>query len=75
MEGDYEQKVQELSSEKETLGNEKVVKEKENQGLRGEIGQLKGQVLNQITFMLNHAHLHQLHADNMSKAFVSQSIQ
>ncbi|KAK3558541.1 hypothetical protein QTP86_019009, partial [Hemibagrus guttatus] len=41
MESDYEQKVQELSSEKEALGNEKVGKEKENQELCGEIGQLK----------------------------------
>lgn len=53
MEGDYEQKVQELSAEKETLGNEKVVKEKENQGLHGEISQLKGKVLNQIKSMQN----------------------
>ncbi|MCI4381633.1 hypothetical protein PGIGA_G00254240 [Pangasianodon gigas] len=44
MEGDYEQKVQELSDEKEALGNEKMNKEKENQGLRGEIGQLKDQI-------------------------------
>ncbi|XP_053497037.1 protein diaphanous homolog 1 isoform X3 [Ictalurus furcatus] len=44
MEGDYEQKVRELSDEKEALGNEKVDKENENQGLRGEIGQLKDQV-------------------------------
>lgn len=44
MEGDYEQKVQELSAEKETIGIEKVGKEKENQGLRGEIGQLKEKV-------------------------------
>ncbi|MCJ8735748.1 hypothetical protein PDJAM_G00251050 [Pangasius djambal] len=44
MEGDYEQKVQELSAEKEALGNEKMDKEKENQGLRGEIGQLNKQI-------------------------------
>lgn len=44
MEGDYEHKVRELSDEKEALGNEKVDKENENQGLRGEIGQLKDQV-------------------------------
>ncbi|XP_049330692.1 protein diaphanous homolog 1 isoform X2 [Astyanax mexicanus] len=44
MEGDYEQKVQELSTDKEALGNEKVEKEKENQALSGEIGQLKEQV-------------------------------
>ncbi|XP_060759615.1 protein diaphanous homolog 1 [Neoarius graeffei] len=44
MESDYEQKVQDLSAEKEALGNEKVDKEKENQGLHGEIGQLKEQI-------------------------------
>ncbi|KAF4081158.1 hypothetical protein AMELA_G00158180 [Ameiurus melas] len=44
MEGDYEQKVRELSDEKDTLGKEKVDKENENQGLRGEIGQLKVQI-------------------------------
>ncbi|XP_058263850.1 protein diaphanous homolog 1 isoform X1 [Hemibagrus wyckioides] len=44
MESDYEHKVQELSAEKETLGNEKVGKEKENQELCGEIGQLKEKV-------------------------------
>lgn len=50
MEGDYEHKVRELSDEKEALGNEKVDKENENQGLRGEIGQLKDQVLNHVKF-------------------------
>lgn len=45
MEGDYEQKVKDLSAEKEAIGNDKMAKEKENQGLRGEISQLKGQVL------------------------------
>lgn len=46
MESDYEHTVQELSAEKEALGNEKVGKEKENQELCGEIGQLKEKVLN-----------------------------
>lgn len=50
MEGDYEQKVQELCAEKEALRNDKVDKEKENQGLHGEIGQLKQQVLSHIRF-------------------------
>ncbi|GAA6092905.1 protein diaphanous homolog 1 isoform X1 [Tachysurus ichikawai] len=44
MEGDYEQKVQELSAEKEAIGKEKVGKEKENQELCGEISQLKEKV-------------------------------
>ncbi|KAI5100671.1 protein diaphanous-like 1-like [Silurus meridionalis] len=44
MEGNYEQKVQDLSSEKEALGNEKADKEKENQGLHGEVSQLKEQI-------------------------------
>ncbi|KAM9496057.1 protein diaphanous homolog 1 isoform 2-T2 [Clarias gariepinus] len=44
MEGDYEQKVQELSAEKETLRNEKADKEKENHGLSGEISQLKNKI-------------------------------
>ncbi|XP_072529478.1 protein diaphanous homolog 1 [Salminus brasiliensis] len=44
MEGDYEQKVQELSTDKEALGNEKAEKEKENQALSGEISQLKEQI-------------------------------
>lgn len=50
MEGDYEQKVQELSAEKEAIGKEKVGKEKENQELCGEISQLKEKVLNLIEF-------------------------
>uniref|UniRef100_A0A8C2HYQ7 Diaphanous related formin 1 n=1 Tax=Cyprinus carpio TaxID=7962 RepID=A0A8C2HYQ7_CYPCA len=41
MEADYEQKVLELSTEKETLGKEKNDQEKENQGLQSEISQLK----------------------------------
>lgn len=49
MEGDYEQKVQELSAEKETLRNEKADKEKENHGLSGEISQLKNKVLNHVS--------------------------
>lgn len=44
MDGDYQQKIQDLSSEKEAIKNEKVDKEKENQVLNGEIGQLKDQV-------------------------------
>ncbi|XP_027029138.1 protein diaphanous homolog 1 isoform X2 [Tachysurus fulvidraco] len=44
MEGNYEQKVQELSAEKEAIGKEKVGKEKENQELCGEISQLKEKV-------------------------------
>ncbi|XP_057205099.1 protein diaphanous homolog 1 [Triplophysa rosa] len=41
MEADYEQKVLELSAEKDTLGKEKSDKEKENQGLQSDISQLK----------------------------------
>lgn len=44
MEADYELKVLELSSEKDTLGKEKSDKEKENQGLQSEICQLKEKV-------------------------------
>uniref|UniRef100_A0AAR2JCZ5 Diaphanous related formin 1 n=1 Tax=Pygocentrus nattereri TaxID=42514 RepID=A0AAR2JCZ5_PYGNA len=44
MEGDYEQKVQELSTEKEVIGSEKTEKEKENQTLCCEISQLKEKV-------------------------------
>uniref|UniRef100_A0A8B9GXB6 Diaphanous related formin 1 n=1 Tax=Astyanax mexicanus TaxID=7994 RepID=A0A8B9GXB6_ASTMX len=55
MEGDYEQKVQELSTDKEALGNEKVEKEKENQALSGEIGQLKEQVLSLAAHRVTHS--------------------
>uniref|UniRef100_A0A9J8CLE8 Diaphanous related formin 1 n=1 Tax=Cyprinus carpio carpio TaxID=630221 RepID=A0A9J8CLE8_CYPCA len=41
MESDYEQKVLELSTDKEKLGKEKNDQEKENQGLQSEISQLK----------------------------------
>lgn len=44
MEADYEQKVLELSTEKEKLGKEKNDQEKENQGLQSEISQLKEKV-------------------------------
>ncbi|XP_036403759.1 protein diaphanous homolog 1-like isoform X2 [Megalops cyprinoides] len=44
MEGDYEQKVQELSSEKELLGSQKLEREKENQALLSQITQLKEQI-------------------------------
>lgn len=53
MEGDYEQKVQDLSTEKETLRNEKLDKEKENQGLHGEIGQLQEKVYSHIRFAIH----------------------
>ncbi|XP_067104266.1 protein diaphanous homolog 1-like [Osmerus mordax] len=44
LESDYEQRVQELSSEKELLGNHKLEKEKENQALLGQINTLKEQI-------------------------------
>ncbi|XP_059372262.1 protein diaphanous homolog 1-like isoform X1 [Carassius carassius] len=44
MEADYEQKVLELSTEKEKLGKEKNDQEKENQGLQSEISQLKEKI-------------------------------
>ncbi|KAI1898607.1 hypothetical protein AGOR_G00074130, partial [Albula goreensis] len=44
MEGDYEQKVQELSAEKDVLGMEKVEREKENQTLLNEVTQLKEKI-------------------------------
>lgn len=50
MEGDYEQKVQELSSEKEALRTDNMDKEKENKSLCGEIDQLKEKVSTHITF-------------------------
>ncbi|KAI4899906.1 hypothetical protein NFI96_019484 [Prochilodus magdalenae] len=43
-EGDYEQKVLELSTEKETLCNDKAEKEKENQTLCNEVIQLKEKI-------------------------------
>uniref|UniRef100_A0A673KZP6 Protein diaphanous homolog 1-like n=1 Tax=Sinocyclocheilus rhinocerous TaxID=307959 RepID=A0A673KZP6_9TELE len=44
MESDYEQKVLDLSTEKEKLGKEKNDQENENQGLQSEISQLKEKV-------------------------------
>ncbi|XP_056625199.1 protein diaphanous homolog 1 isoform X1 [Triplophysa dalaica] len=44
MEADYEQKVLDLSAEKDTLGKEKSDKEKENQGLQSNITQLKEKI-------------------------------
>uniref|UniRef100_A0A8C1Y6X1 Diaphanous related formin 1 n=1 Tax=Cyprinus carpio TaxID=7962 RepID=A0A8C1Y6X1_CYPCA len=44
MESDYEQKVLELSTDKEKLGKEKNDQEKENQGLQSEISQLKEKI-------------------------------
>ncbi|XP_016298711.1 protein diaphanous homolog 1 [Sinocyclocheilus anshuiensis] len=44
LEADYEQKVLELSTEKENLGQEKNDQEKENQGLQSEISQLKEKI-------------------------------
>ncbi|XP_043112945.1 protein diaphanous homolog 1 isoform X2 [Puntigrus tetrazona] len=46
MEADYEQKVLDLSTEKEKLGKEKTDQEKENNGLQSEIGQLKEKIEN-----------------------------
>uniref|UniRef100_A0A672SMM1 Diaphanous related formin 1 n=1 Tax=Sinocyclocheilus grahami TaxID=75366 RepID=A0A672SMM1_SINGR len=44
MESDYEQKVLDLSTEKEKLGKEKNDQENENQGLQSEISQLKEKI-------------------------------
>ncbi|XP_016417016.1 protein diaphanous homolog 1-like [Sinocyclocheilus rhinocerous] len=44
LEADYEQKVLELSTEKENLGQEKNDQEKENQGLQSEISQLNKKI-------------------------------
>ncbi|XP_065130921.1 protein diaphanous homolog 1 isoform X1 [Paramisgurnus dabryanus] len=44
MEADYEQKVLELSTEKDTLGNEKTEREKENLVLQSEINKLKEKI-------------------------------
>uniref|UniRef100_A0AAZ3SMQ9 Diaphanous related formin 1 n=1 Tax=Oncorhynchus tshawytscha TaxID=74940 RepID=A0AAZ3SMQ9_ONCTS len=46
MEGDYEQRVQELATEKEILGSEKQARESENQTLLGQINTFKEQTLN-----------------------------
>uniref|UniRef100_A0AAZ3S135 Diaphanous related formin 1 n=1 Tax=Oncorhynchus tshawytscha TaxID=74940 RepID=A0AAZ3S135_ONCTS len=43
MEGDYEQRVQELATEKEILGSEKQARESENQTLLGQINTFKEQ--------------------------------
>uniref|UniRef100_A0A4W5KAH6 Diaphanous related formin 1 n=1 Tax=Hucho hucho TaxID=62062 RepID=A0A4W5KAH6_9TELE len=44
MEGDYEQRVQELAAEKEILGSEKQERERENQTLLGQINTFKEQI-------------------------------
>ncbi len=44
LEADYEQKVQDLSTEKEKLGKDKNDQEKENQGLQSDISLLKEKV-------------------------------
>ncbi|XP_050983145.1 protein diaphanous homolog 1 isoform X2 [Labeo rohita] len=44
LEADYEQKVLELSTDKEKLGKEKSDQEKENQGLQSEISELKEKI-------------------------------
>uniref|UniRef100_A0AAQ4QTJ7 Diaphanous related formin 1 n=1 Tax=Gasterosteus aculeatus aculeatus TaxID=481459 RepID=A0AAQ4QTJ7_GASAC len=44
LEGDYEQKLQGLSQEKEQLATSKQEREKENQGLQQQLGTLKQQV-------------------------------
>ncbi|CAB1428144.1 unnamed protein product [Pleuronectes platessa] len=44
LEGDYEQKLRDLSQEKEQLASSKQEREKENQGLQQELGTLKQQI-------------------------------
>ncbi|KAK5925084.1 hypothetical protein CgunFtcFv8_017636 [Champsocephalus gunnari] len=44
LEGDYEQKLQDLSQEKEQLANSKLDREKENQGLQLQLGTLQQQI-------------------------------
>lgn len=44
LEGDYEQKLQDLSQEKEQLATSKLDREKENQGLQQQLSALKQQV-------------------------------
>lgn len=44
LESDYEQKLQDLSQEKEQLATSKQEREKENQGLQEQLGNLKTQV-------------------------------
>ncbi|KPP63107.1 hypothetical protein Z043_118660, partial [Scleropages formosus] len=49
MESDYEQRVLDLSAEKDQLGTEKVEKEKENQKLLDEVNILKEQVIKKLS--------------------------
>ncbi|XP_063733036.1 LOW QUALITY PROTEIN: protein diaphanous homolog 1 [Eleginops maclovinus] len=44
LEGDYEQKLQDLSQEKEQLATSKLDREKENQGLQQQLGTLQQQI-------------------------------
>ncbi|XP_061691682.1 protein diaphanous homolog 1 [Syngnathoides biaculeatus] len=44
LEGDYEQKLRELSQEKELLASSKHEREKENQGLQQQLSTLQGQI-------------------------------
>lgn len=44
LESDYEQKLQDLSQEKEQLATSKQEREKENQALQEQLGNLKTQV-------------------------------
>nr|XP_033488869.1 protein diaphanous homolog 1-like isoform X1 [Epinephelus lanceolatus] len=44
LEGDYEQKLQDLSQEKEQLATSKLEREKENQGLQQQLGTLQQQI-------------------------------
>ncbi|CDQ93594.1 unnamed protein product, partial [Oncorhynchus mykiss] len=53
MEGDYEQRVQELATEKEILGSEKQARESENQTLLGQINTFK-----ELVRVRSHTHTH-----------------
>lgn len=44
LEGDYDQKLQDLSQEKEQLASSKQEREKENQSLQEQLGSLQNQV-------------------------------
>ncbi len=44
LEGDYEQKLQDLSRDKEQLASSKLEREKENQGLQQQLSTLQQQV-------------------------------
>lgn len=64
LESDYEQKLQELSQEKELLASSKQEREKENQGLQQQLSSLQHQVQKHTLTCLSHSHLHILYTSH-----------